>query len=135
VIFRNSHAPPAVDFARREFIERGASWPGSRLQTALDQPPTNDLLADVAEFDLSRSCVQLAVLRRARFGRSSEKLDREIEQLEFVLGELEESVAESNARNRAGQAGSCGWGNAACSLHSAGPVLFDIVDLLAHHSS
>jgi transposase len=41
---------------------------------------------------------QLAVLRRARFGRSSEKLDREIEQLEFVLGELEASVAESNAR-------------------------------------
>jgi hypothetical protein len=56
-VIRNSHAPPAVDFARREFIERGASWPGSRLQTALDQPPTNDLLADVAEFDLSRSCV------------------------------------------------------------------------------
>src|SRR5580700_11416531 len=28
---------------------------------------------------------QLAVLRRARFGRSSEKLDREIEQLELVL--------------------------------------------------
>jgi transposase len=41
---------------------------------------------------------QLAVLRRARFGRSSEKLDREIEQLELVLGDLEESVAESNAR-------------------------------------
>jgi transposase len=41
---------------------------------------------------------QLAVLRRARFGRSSEKLDREIEQLELVLGELEECVAESNAR-------------------------------------
>lgn len=41
---------------------------------------------------------QLAVLRRARFGRSSEKLDREIEQLELLLGELEEGVAESNAR-------------------------------------
>jgi transposase len=41
---------------------------------------------------------QLAVLRRARFGRSSEKLDREIEQLELVLGELEEGVAESNQR-------------------------------------
>ena len=40
---------------------------------------------------------QLAVLRRARFGRSSEKLDREIEQLELILGELEEGVAESNA--------------------------------------
>ena len=38
---------------------------------------------------------QLAVLRRARFGRSSEKLDREIEQLEFLLGELEEGTAES----------------------------------------
>jgi transposase len=41
---------------------------------------------------------QLAVLRRARFGRSSEKLDREIEQLELLLGELEEGVAESKAR-------------------------------------
>src|SRR5436190_16626204 len=41
---------------------------------------------------------QLAKLRRARFGRSSEKLDREIEQLELTLGELEEGVAESNAR-------------------------------------
>ena len=41
---------------------------------------------------------QLTVLRRARFGRSSEKLDREIEQLELILGELEEGVAESNER-------------------------------------
>ena len=41
---------------------------------------------------------QLAKLRRARFGRSSEKLDREIEQLELTLGELEEGVAESKTR-------------------------------------
>src|SRR3981189_89484 len=41
---------------------------------------------------------QLAVLRRTRFGRSSEKLDREIEQLELLLGELEESGAGSDAR-------------------------------------
>src|ERR1700682_3334397 len=41
---------------------------------------------------------QLAVLRRARFGRSSEKLDREIEQLELLLGDLEEGVAESAVR-------------------------------------
>jgi transposase len=33
---------------------------------------------------------QLAVLRRAQFGRSSEKLDQQIEQLEFTLGDLEE---------------------------------------------
>ena len=44
---------------------------------------------------------QLAVLRRARFGRSSEKLDQEIEQLELLLGEVEEGHAESMARRRA----------------------------------
>src|ERR1700736_1930604 len=41
---------------------------------------------------------QLAVLRRTRFGRSSEKLEREIEQLELLLRDLEEGVAESTAR-------------------------------------
>ena len=41
---------------------------------------------------------QLAVLRRARFGRSSEKLDREIEQIELTLGDLEEGAAENTAR-------------------------------------
>ena len=33
---------------------------------------------------------QLALMRRARFGRSSEKLDRDIEQLELLIGDLEE---------------------------------------------
>jgi len=42
--------------------------------------------------------MQLAVLRRARFGRSSEKLDREIEQLELLIGDLEEEAAEEDAR-------------------------------------
>lgn len=37
---------------------------------------------------------QLAVLRRARFGRSSEKLDAEVEQLELLIGDLEETAAE-----------------------------------------
>lgn len=41
--------------------------------------------------------MQLAVLRRARFGRSSEKLDQEIDQMELLLGDLEESQAESTA--------------------------------------
>lgn len=36
---------------------------------------------------------QLAALRRARFGRSSEKMDREIEQLELLVGEIEETDA------------------------------------------
>ena len=41
--------------------------------------------------------MQLAVLRRARFGRSSEKLDRDIEQLELLIGALEEDAAETDA--------------------------------------
>lgn len=44
---------------------------------------------------------QLAVLRRARFGRSSETLDRDIEQLELLIGDLEEGDAESKARTAA----------------------------------
>jgi transposase len=42
--------------------------------------------------------MQLATLRRARFGRSSEKLDHEIEQLELLIGELEEEAAGEDAR-------------------------------------
>lgn len=41
--------------------------------------------------------MQLSILRRARFGRSSEKLDREIEQLELAPGDIEESEAERQA--------------------------------------
>lgn len=40
---------------------------------------------------------QLAVLSRARFGRSSEKLDAQIEQLELLIGDLEENEAQQNA--------------------------------------
>ncbi len=45
--------------------------------------------------------MQLAVLRRARFGRSSEKLDGDIEQLELLIGELEEEAAEGEAHAEA----------------------------------
>jgi transposase len=42
--------------------------------------------------------VQLAVLRRARFGRSSEKLEGEIEQLELLIGEFETDQAEADSQ-------------------------------------
>jgi transposase len=45
--------------------------------------------------------MQLAMLRRARFGRSSEKLDRDIEQLELLIGDMEESDAERQAQSEA----------------------------------
>jgi transposase len=41
---------------------------------------------------------QLATLRRARFGQTSEKLDRQIGLLELVIGDLEEAEAENEAR-------------------------------------
>ena len=45
--------------------------------------------------------MQLAVLRRARFGRSSEKLDHAIEQLELLIGELEaDAGAEARGTRR-----------------------------------
>ena len=45
--------------------------------------------------------MQLALLRRARFGRSSEKLDHDIEQFELLIGDLEEGQAESSERTEA----------------------------------
>src|SRR5512139_72532 len=44
---------------------------------------------------------QLATLRRARFGQSSEKLDRQIDLLELVIADLEEAEAENEARQDA----------------------------------
>lgn len=44
---------------------------------------------------------ELATLKRARFGRSSEKLDRRIEQLELLIGDLQEGSAENTARSDA----------------------------------
>src|SRR5271157_1671211 len=47
--------------------------------------------------------MQLAVLRRAQFGRSSEKLDSAVEQLELLIDDLEESEAEHLARSGAAE--------------------------------
>jgi transposase len=46
---------------------------------------------------------QLAVLRRARFGRSSEKIDRDIEQLELMIGDIEEDQGEGHERGKASE--------------------------------
>jgi transposase len=44
---------------------------------------------------------ELALLRRARYGRSSEKLDEKIEQMELHIDDLEEAQAESEGRSNA----------------------------------
>src|SRR3954467_12445668 len=62
-----------------------------------------ELAANAAEIHaktlhIEKLKMQLATLRRARFGRSSEKLDGEIEQLELLIGELEADAAAQDAR-------------------------------------
>ena len=47
---------------------------------------------------------QLATLRRARFGQSSEKLDRQIDWLEQAIGDIEEAEAANEARQEAATA-------------------------------
>ena len=46
---------------------------------------------------------QLARLRRSQFGKSSEKLDQQIAQLELVLEDLEESAAQDEAKDAAAE--------------------------------
>jgi len=63
-----------------------------------------ELAAKDAELRSQRTLVeklkaQLALLRRARFGASSERIDRAIEQLELALEEIEASDAQDVGRN------------------------------------
>src|SRR5258707_13647699 len=104
---KRSTSPRDVRSLRRMIVEKEALL-SEREQIIAEkeaQLAERDRLLAVRDAELYAKTLQiehlkaqLAVLRRTRFGRSSEKLDREIEQLELLLGELEEGVAESNAR-------------------------------------
>jgi len=54
-----------------------------------------------AKLEIEHLKLQLATLRRQQFGRSSEKLDREIAQLELRLEDLEENLGEQVAEQDA----------------------------------
>ena len=73
------------------------------LQTAL---AARDAEVYAKTLHIEKLKAQLALLRRERFGRSSEKLDRDIEQLELLLGDLEEGRAESGERTEAAKTAS-----------------------------
>ena len=75
--------------------------------------------------------MQLAVLRRARFGRSSEKLDGDIEQLELLIGELEEEVAEGEARTEAADPAAPGHGQACESARARNPGVTGLFNILS----
>jgi transposase len=68
------------------------------LQTAL---AARDAEIYAQSLHIEKLKAQLALLRRNRFGRSSEKLDHDIAQLELVIGDLEEGRAESQERTDA----------------------------------
>ena len=50
-----------------------------------------------AHYEIEKLKVQLAALRRERYGKSSERLAAEIGQLEMLIGDLEEDQAEREA--------------------------------------
>jgi transposase len=53
-----------------------------------------------ASIEIEKLKVQLAALRRDRYGRSSEKRDAEIGQLEMLIGDLEDDAAAADAAAR-----------------------------------
>ena len=53
-----------------------------------------------ARLEIGKLKVQLAALRRDRYGRSSERLAAEIGQLEMLVGDLEEDAAEREAAEK-----------------------------------
>ena len=96
-----SHATPEAEIAalRAVLAERDAAVVAR--DTALAE--RDALLAERdarllnASLEIEKLRVQLAVLRRERYGRSSERLDAEIGQLEMLIGDLEEDTAAGNA--------------------------------------
>lgn len=61
-----------------------------------------------AGFEIEKLRVQLAALRRDKYGRSSEKLAAEIGQLEMLIGDAEEDAAQAAARAQARAKGQSG---------------------------
>jgi uncharacterized protein (DUF3084 family) len=96
-----------VEFLRRQLAERDVAIAERERIIAEKEEQLNERERVIAVRDaelyaktlqIENLKAQLAVLRRSRYGRSSEKLDQEIEQLELLLGELEEGVAEGRTR-------------------------------------
>jgi transposase len=96
-----------VEFLRQQLAERDAAIAERERTIAEKEEQLNERERVIAVRDaelyaktlqIENLKAQLAILRRSRYGRSSEKLDQEIEQLELLLGELEEGVAEGRTR-------------------------------------
>jgi transposase len=77
---------------RRELAQRDAVIAGLSSERDANQAKLAAVLLEIEHIKM-----QLATLRRQRFGRSSEKLDRDIDQLEMRLEDLEETAGEQIA--------------------------------------
>src|SRR5271154_462877 len=86
------------DFAALQAFAIALQADNKTLQTTLQ---ARDAEIYAKTLHIEKLKMQLAVLRRDRFGRSSEKLDHNIEQLELLIGDLEEGQAESTERTEA----------------------------------
>jgi transposase len=71
----------------------------SFAQACQDALKAAELAVQFKALEIEKLKVQIARLRRMQFGRSSERLDRQIEQLELRLEELETGVAEDAAHS------------------------------------
>ena len=71
-----------------------------------DELKAAETAVQLKALEIEKLRFQIAKLRRMQFGRSSERITRQIEQLEFQLEELETGEAEDAARDEA--TGTCG---------------------------
>ena len=71
----------------------------AKLNFATEELDSATLKLNNAETELAWLQAQLALLKAKRFGRSSEKLDTQIAQLEFFIDELESSASQMNGLN------------------------------------
>lgn len=83
------------DFAGLQAFAAALQADNKALETTL-QARDAEIHAQALHIDKLKA--ELAALRRARFGRSSEKLDHDIQQLELLIGDLQEGRAERQER-------------------------------------
>ena len=87
--------PPANPECSADLRRRPA---GTNWRARTSRLPPTPLEIHAKTLHIEKLKMQLAVLRRARSGRSSEKLNRDIEQLELLIGAPEQDAAAEDAR-------------------------------------
>ena len=92
--FDLAHLPNDIDTLHRIIASQAADVTTERHALAARETELSAAKAGLVAqaFEIEKLKLQIARLRRAQFGRSSEKIERTIEQLELMLEELETEV-------------------------------------------